>query len=473
MKVLTGLKITPVAPDTNSVWLTGNTLRYFNNGAWQQVGGNSFRFNMPQTLMAPILNPVSLSPTDIHLNYDILNKSTDEYISTAGFFLIPAATDTNAGAYPAAHYTKVESIPSNLNETLSGINTTLSTKADLVNGVVPASQLPTNVDIIRGTAVGYNSTTGTATGFNDVNGNPVTPDLNVQYFGQTTNLLFIYNPIDSLYHAISGQLALGETSSTAYRGDRGKLAYDHISDTNNPHQTTKSQVGLGNVDNTSDTDKPVSTAQQAALNALQTSFTSALATKQATLVSGTNIKTVGGNSVLGTGDIPFPTVTIPTKLPNPFALTFTGAATGDYDGSAAKTVNIPTYNISQTIQQTAINLPNGTLTSIMQATVTKAGTYEVDFITAMNATASAVLAVLTSNAVFASCTIAVRVNGVTQLSSITQVGRAGTAANNANLFSAKAILTLAVNDIVSIAITANEVGLSIPTNGNTRLIIKG
>ena len=32
---------------------------------------------------------------------------------------------------------------------------------------------------------------------------------------------------------------------------------------------------------------------------------------------------------------------IPTKLPNPNALTFTGAVTGTYDGSAAKTINIP------------------------------------------------------------------------------------------------------------------------------------
>lgn len=36
--------------------------------------------------------------------------------------------------------------------------------------------------------------------------------------------------------------------------------------TNNPHSVTKSQVGLANADNTSDVDKPVSTAQQAALD---------------------------------------------------------------------------------------------------------------------------------------------------------------------------------------------------------------
>ena len=40
----------------------------------------------------------------------------------------------------------------------------------------------------------------------------------------------------------------------------------HIADTVNPHSVTKSQVGLGNVDNTADADKPVSTAQQTALD---------------------------------------------------------------------------------------------------------------------------------------------------------------------------------------------------------------
>ena len=45
-----------------------------------------------------------------------------------------------------------------------------------------------------------------------------------------------------------------------------KAAADHAASTANPHGVTKSQVGLGNVDNTSDTNKPVSTAQQTALN---------------------------------------------------------------------------------------------------------------------------------------------------------------------------------------------------------------
>lgn len=55
---------------------------------------------------------------------------------------------------------------------------------------------------------------------------------------------------------------------------------------------TKSDVGLSNVDNTSDVNKPISTATQTALNA-----------KQDTLVSGTNIKTVFNQSVVGAGNI--------------------------------------------------------------------------------------------------------------------------------------------------------------------------
>ena len=40
----------------------------------------------------------------------------------------------------------------------------------------------------------------------------------------------------------------------------------HLDDFNNPHQVTATQVGLGNVDDTSDINKPVSIAQQTALD---------------------------------------------------------------------------------------------------------------------------------------------------------------------------------------------------------------
>ena len=43
----------------------------------------------------------------------------------------------------------------------------------------------------------------------------------------------------------------------------------HTKDLNNPHQVTKEQVGLGNADNTSDMDKPISHAVSSAIKSLE------------------------------------------------------------------------------------------------------------------------------------------------------------------------------------------------------------
>ena len=52
----------------------------------------------------------------------------------------------------------------------------------------------------------------------------------------------------------------------AISGGTGVQLQVHLDDLSNPHQVTKAQVGLSNVENTSDADKPVSTAQQAVLD---------------------------------------------------------------------------------------------------------------------------------------------------------------------------------------------------------------
>lgn len=69
----------------------------------------------------------------------------------------------------------------------------------------------------------------------------------------------------SLVAYVTGQItsALATIASTyvtqsTYNG--------HITDYNNPHNVTKAQLGLDNVDNTADLDKPISTAVQQALN---------------------------------------------------------------------------------------------------------------------------------------------------------------------------------------------------------------
>ena len=60
------------------------------------------------------------------------------------------------------------------------------------------------------------------------------------------------------------------TNAATARGNIGAAAAadltSHTGSTSNPHSVTAAQVGLGNVDNTSDANKPVSTAQQTALD---------------------------------------------------------------------------------------------------------------------------------------------------------------------------------------------------------------
>ena len=65
-----------------------------------------------------------------------------------------------------------------------------------------------------------------------------------------------------------------------------KSVDDHLNDTDNPHKTDKDQVGLGNADNTADRDKPVSMAQQAAMDALHEQLTAYTNQEIANLING-------------------------------------------------------------------------------------------------------------------------------------------------------------------------------------------
>jgi len=101
-------------------------------------------------------------------------------------------------------------------------------------GKVPSSQLPSFVDDV----LEYSSQSQF----------PTTGESGKIYIAQDTNKTYRWS--GTAYIEISQSLALGETSSTAYRGDRGKIAYTHSQTTSgNPHNVTKSDVGLGNVGN--------------------------------------------------------------------------------------------------------------------------------------------------------------------------------------------------------------------------------
>lgn len=114
------------------------------------------------------------------------------------------------------------------------------------NGKVPASQLPAYVDdVVEGYY--YNSKFYEEAAHTT----EIAGESGKIYVDLSTEKTYRWS--GSAYAEISSSLALGETSSTAYRGDRGKTAYDHSQLTSgNPHNVSKSDVGLGNVDNKSE-----------------------------------------------------------------------------------------------------------------------------------------------------------------------------------------------------------------------------
>lgn len=127
----------------------------------------------------------------------------------------------------------------------------LETKADLVNGKVPESQLPSYVSSVQE--------------YDTRDDFPEEGESNVIYVALDTNMTYRWGGTE--YVEISNSLTLGETADSAYRGDRGKVAYDHSQITaGNPHGTTKTDIGLEDVANLAPADLPISDATQAALD---------------------------------------------------------------------------------------------------------------------------------------------------------------------------------------------------------------
>lgn len=79
--------------------------------------------------------------------------------------------------------------------------------------------------------------------------------------GKVDNTSDLEKPI-----SIAVQEALNNIKTDATRYATKEELTNHINDKNNPHNVTKEQIGLGNVDNTSDMNKPISTATQKALD---------------------------------------------------------------------------------------------------------------------------------------------------------------------------------------------------------------
>ena len=133
------------------------------------------------------------------------------------------SSTTNDTRYPSEKLVK-DSLDAKLNASLKGV---VNGVAELdENGKVPSAQLPAYVDDVLEYA---NKAAFPATG-----------ETGKIYVTKDTNLTYRWS--GTAYVEISASLALGETSSTAYRGDRGKVAYDHSQAVHAPTSAEKNVI---------------------------------------------------------------------------------------------------------------------------------------------------------------------------------------------------------------------------------------
>ena len=202
-------------------------------------------------------------------------------------------------------------------------------------GLIPTSQLPSYVDDVIDCYATYNKADdGTLSNIrlyldqehqNAISGESGKIYVNIPNSDEVTSSAYQFRWTGTQFAVVGAPTVIGEVTGTSFDGKRGKDLEDktnaHIGNISNPHNVTKAQIGLQNVDNTSDANKPKSNATQSALD-----------NKQNTLVSGTNIKTLNGESLLGSGDIQIQSGGVGKVDPNSDG---TGQIFNDYEGNKA------------------------------------------------------------------------------------------------------------------------------------------
>lgn len=93
MKTLRTLKISPNAPDINSVWLYKGTMKYFNNGEWETINGGATSVDWDDITNKPDFATVATSGS----YNDLSDKPT---IPPA--YTLPAATTSVIGGVKKA-----------------------------------------------------------------------------------------------------------------------------------------------------------------------------------------------------------------------------------------------------------------------------------------------------------------------------------------------------------------------------------
>lgn len=161
----------------------------------------------------------------------------------------------------------------------------------------------------------------------------------------------------------------------------------HIANEDNPHAVTKAQVGLGNADNTADADKPVSTAQQAAIDlkadiaAVLTKTNTSAFTPSASYHPATKKYVDDTTASVVLGQIPDGTITQP-KLAENIQVSPTAHATTHYTGGsdplAPGDIGAATAPTSVTVTLPASGWVLNSTTACYEQTVPVAGLLALD-----------------------------------------------------------------------------------------------
>lgn len=223
-----------------------------------------------------------------------------KFLDQAGLQYLWQKLKEKLGGYvPTSRKVNGKALTSDINLSAADVSAIPASQKGTANGVaeldaagkVPSSQLPSFVDDV----LEYDSQTGF----------PETGEDGKIYVAKDTNKTYRWS--GTTYVEIAGGVALGETALTAYRGDRGKTAYEH---SQAPHAPANAEANVQADWNESDT------GSDAFIKNKPTSMPA----------NGGNAATVGGHTV--EADVPENAVFTDTKPVN------MKGATADTAGSA-------------------------------------------------------------------------------------------------------------------------------------------
>lgn len=241
------------------------------NGAVQPIEGKTALLSVPQRVSELTNDAGYVRNRDISA---VLTDMQDRIVDLEGREEVSAEQLEKINSVEAgAQVNVLESVIFNgavlpvVNKEVS-INIDLSRKADLdENGKVLASQMPSYVDDVLDAYAEYDMTeSGQPINIrlfeDEAKTNPIKPESQKIYLDKESK--YQYRWTGTEYATIGAPTVIGEVAGTAYDGSKGKALSDafnaHASNIDNPHQVTKGQVGLDNVDNTADKDKNVNSA---------------------------------------------------------------------------------------------------------------------------------------------------------------------------------------------------------------------